>query len=430
MFIDLRIDGLNKYFLCPFIACFCLIGASFASNRSIYGKYPFLKNILISISEIGSIIPYLIYINFHKNSSRTSIKKNIKKNQLIYNNNGEEEKCHIQIWKVIILGLVEFLYRFISSLGNDLFNKTNFKFYFMCTIILFLNIFQKCIFKTRIFRHQVAALIIFLLIDIGNIIMIFCDDILKYDLKQIIFILVSNLFYSFELNFIKSILNDSLHLLYKLCILLGVFALCFNIIASIITSIIQYCIDVEDKNKIYLFNYKYYLEDINSGILLEIISIIVFIILNTANSVLKFLTIKNLSANHYLITCVMLLIYSSITLKIQNVQVNQLTFILSIIFSIISFFVQFIFLEIIQLNFCGINKDITFKLGLRSDVNKYMQSFSSTDEDVDEQDSNNTEDNDMYLDNYNEEGRKSKSTELEERQNSLDSSEMNSYIDD
>lgn len=59
-----------------------------------------------------------------------------------------------------------------------------------------------------------------------------------------------------------------------------------------------------------------------------------------------------------------------------------------------------------------------------------MQSFSSTDEDVDEQDSNNTEDNDMYLDNYNDEGRKSKSTELEERQNSLDSSEMNSYIDD
>ena len=59
-----------------------------------------------------------------------------------------------------------------------------------------------------------------------------------------------------------------------------------------------------------------------------------------------------------------------------------------------------------------------------------MQSFSSTDEDVDEQDSNNTEDNDMYLDNYNEEGRKSKSTELEERQNSLDSSEMNSYLDD
>ena len=212
MFIDLRIDGLNKYFLCPFIACFCLIGASFASNRSIYGKYPFLKNILISISEIGSIIPYLIYIKFHKNSSRTSIKKNIKKNQLIYNNNGEEEKFHIQIWKVIILGLVEFLYRFISSLGNDLFNKTNFKFFFMCTNILFLNIFQKCIFKTRIFRHQVAALIIFLLIDIGNIIMIFCDDILKYDLKQIIFILVSNLFYSFELNFIKSILKDSLHL--------------------------------------------------------------------------------------------------------------------------------------------------------------------------------------------------------------------------
>ena len=86
--------------------------------------------------------------------------------------------------------------------------------------------------------------------------------------------------------------------------------------------------------------------------------------------------------------------------------------------------------SIIQLNFCGISKEMTNKLEFKSDVDKYMQSFSSTDEDVDEQDSNNTEDNDMYLDNYNEEGRKSKSTELEERQNSLDSSEMNSYIDD
>ena len=38
---------------------------------------------------------------------------------------------------------------------------------------------------------------------------------------------------------------------------------------------------------------------------------------------------------------------------------------------------MFIFLEIIQLNFCGISKDVRFRNNLRSDVDKYMQSFSS-----------------------------------------------------
>ena len=42
----------------------------------------------------------------------------------------------------------------------------------------------------------------------------------------------------------------------------------------------------------------------------------------------------------------------------------------------------FIFLEIIQLNFCGINKDTNFKIGLRTEVDKYMKSFSSIDDET------------------------------------------------
>ena len=81
----------------------------------------------------------------------------------------------------------------------------------------------------------------------------------------------------------------------------------------------------------------------------------------------------------------MLAIYYSILIKFQDVEIKTLTFAFSIVLYLIGFFILFIFLEVIQLNFWGISKDIAIKKGLRSDVDKYMQSFSSEgDDNVDE----------------------------------------------
>ena len=77
----------------------------------------------------------------------------------------------------------------------------------------------------------------------------------------------------------------------------------------------------------------------------------------------------------------MFAIFNSISMKMQDIEITQLTLIFSFVLYVLLFFASFIFLEIIQLNFCGINKDITFKRGLRSDVNRYMQSFSSEGDD-------------------------------------------------
>ena len=106
----------------------------------------------------------------------------------------------------------------------------------------------------------------------------------------------------------------------------------------------------------------------------------------------------------------MLAIYSSIIMKIQNVEMTLLTFIFSIILYIIFFFVLFIFLDIIQLNFCGISKEMTNKLEFKSDVDKYMQSFSSIDD---------NEINNEISTNIN-------STEMDEKSNSVDSSDLDS----
>ena len=379
MLIDLRIEGLNIYFLCPFIGCFCLIGASLSSGQSIFGKYPFLQNILISISEILAFIPYLISNRIKKKSLNNQLndKENTskEKNDLAYNEI-DEEKSHIKILDTIMLGFLDFLQSFILYIGNDLFNN-KFRYSFMTIYILFLTVLQKYILDNSIYRYQIVSLILFFVFDAIYLIIIFIDKSLKYNALLLIFIFVSNLILSFIITYDRKILKNQFISVYKLSIFLGIFSLISNIIASVITTIVSIHVTIDGREKIYLFNYKYYIKDVNEHVVKEIILVFVFAILNGVNNILQLLTIKYLSQNHVLITYVLLAIYYSILIKFQDIEIKTLTFVFSIIFYIIGFFIIFIYLEIIQLNFCGISKDITIKKGIRTDVDKYMQSFSS-----------------------------------------------------
>ena len=409
MLIDLRTEGINIYFLCPFLGCFCLIGASFSSGQSIFGKYKFLENILVSVSQMLAIIPYLISVKIKNESFMNTEKSKEEKKQLI-NNNFEEEN-NIKISQGLCLGAVEFLKLFILNVGSDLFD-IKFRIFFMSSNVLFLSFLQKCFLKTRIYRHQIASFIIFFVLDIAFIIIIAFDDLLEYNLMQLIFIFVSNLFFSFEITYEKTILNNKVISFYKLCIYLGIFSFIFNIIASIITTIVEFNLNVDDKYKIYFFNYKYYLEEVDDHVLVEIILIFVFVILNGVYNILQLLTIKYLTQSHVLITYIMLAIYYSILTKFQEIETTSLTLIFSFVFYIVGFFVLFIFLEIILINFCGINKDITFKIGLQSDVNKYMQSFSADEDDIE-------------VEKTGDKGEKL--NEMKERNISATSSELESY---
>ena len=409
MLIDLRTKGINIYFLCPFLGCFCLIGASFSSGQSIFGKYKSLENILISISQMLAIIPYLISVKIKNESFMNTEKSKEEKKQMI--NNNLEEENNIKISQGLCLGAVEFLKLFILNVGSDLFD-IKFRIFFMSSNVLFLSFLQKCFLKTRIYRHQIASFIIFFVLDIAFIIIIAFDDLLEYNLMQLIFIFVSNLFFSFEITYEKTILKNKDISFYKLCIYLGIFSFIFNIIASIITTIVEFNLNVDDKYKIYFFNYKYYLEEVDDHVLVEIILIFVFVILNGVYNILQLLTIKYLTQSHVLITYIMLAIYYSILTKFQEIETTSLTLIFSLVFYIVGFFVLFIFLEIILLNFCGINKDITFKIGLQSDVNKYMQSFSADEDDIE-------------VEKTGDKGEKL--NEMEERNISATSSELESY---
>ena len=374
MLIDLRTEGLNIYFLCPFLCSFCLIGANFCSGQSVFGKYAGLRNILFSISQIIAIIPYFISMKIQRNKSYSD-SQGINEQILQINNDNLEEYSDFKIYQGVLLGFVNFLDYFVVYIGIDLFG-IEYDLYLISTIILFLSFLQKYFFGKKIFRHQIAAMIIFFVFDIAFVIIIAFDNLLNYKLWHLFFIVISNLFFSFEMIYEKKILNNPEVSFYKLCFYLGIFSFTFNLIASIITNIIEYNIKTEDKYKIYLFNYKYYYEEVDDHVLVEIILIFVFIILNGVYNILQLLTIKYLSPNHVLITDIMLAIYESILTTFTDVETNSTTLIFSFILVIINFFALFIYLGIIQLNFWGLNVDVSFKKGVKSDVKRYMESFS------------------------------------------------------
>ena len=101
-------------------------------------------------------------------------------------------------------------------------------------------------------------------------------------------------------------------------------------------------------------------------------------------------------------------------MDIQDIEINRLTLTSTFVLYIILFFALFIFLEIIQLNFCGINKDISFKTGLQSDVKKYMLTFNTKEEDI----------------KNNDNSKETKSIEMNETNISARGSELDSYNDE
>ena len=381
MLIYFNTEGINYYFLCPFISFFFLVGASFAAGQSIFGKYAYTQHIIISFGEMLAIIPYFISLKieedtYKNNSKRSNLNNNGKKKTKSLNyeleyNDREEELSHIKLYHIVLLGFVDFLQSFSMFYGNELYTN-NYQIYFWSSYILFLCIFKKIILKSRVYRHQIVTFIIFFMLDLIYTGFILTDKLIKYNKKHLIFLIISNCCFSFETVFEKNIIEKTFISIYKLCFLLGLSTFFYNLIISIITTIIAIKFDKDNE---YLFKYTDYFSSVDN-LIMEIFLIFIFILLNGLYNILQFVTIKYLSPNHTLITQIVLALYMTISTKLTGEDISNITFIFAIFFHIICFFSLLIFLEIIQLNFCGISKDTKLHIGLRSDVDKYIEAFS------------------------------------------------------
>ena len=386
MLIYFNTEGINLYFLCPFISFFFLVGASFVAGQSTFGKYAYTQNIIISFGEMLAIIPYLISEKIDEDTYKDSSKRNsLNKSEKISNNkkslslqfeynNIEEELSHVELYQILLLGFVDFLQSFSIFYGNELYSN-NYQIYFWSSYILFICIFKKILLKNRLYRHQIVSLIIFALFDLIYTILILTDPNIEFNHKQLIFIVLSNCCFSFEIIFEKRIIETTFISIYKLCFLLGLTTFCYNLILSLITTIIAKCLH-EGKIRKHFFDYSNYFNDVDN-LISEIFLIFIFIIFNGLYNILQFVTIKYLSPYHTLITQIILALYMTVINKITGEDISLYTFIFAVVFHIICFLVLFIFLEILQLNFCGISKDTKLHISLRSDDDKYFETLST-----------------------------------------------------
>lgn len=397
MFINFNTEGINLYFLCPFVCFFCLVGASYAAGQSSFGKNAFIQNMVVSLGEMLAIIPHLLSLKIDRDTYSNSERRSLPSENVSSNNkkdlsikleytNLEEDIQQISVFQILLLGFIDFLQSLCFFYGNY---YTEYQLYIWSSHIFFLCLFTKQLLANKLYKHHFFSLVIFFCLDIIHNIFVILDEHIKCEYEMYIFLFISSLCFSFELVFEKLLMEKHFISIYKLCFLVGLSTFFFNLIISIIISIISS--HLENKPK-YFFIYSEYFDEVSQNIVKEILIIIIYMILTGLHNIFQFLTIKHLSPNHVLITQIMLAFYCSI-MNVIIVNMDTITIIISMVFHSICVVVFLIFLEIIELQCCGMDYDTIHNINKRAQLDKYLDNLTDN-ESSEDSDFNNEDNND------------------------------------
>ncbi len=386
MIIGFNTEGVNIFYLCPFVCFFCLVLASYIAGLAHFSNNAFTQNMIVSLGEILAIIPHLISVKiqkktFKKGSGRKSKESKTPKTTLSvqYEYNDQEESIRqISPKTILLLGFVDFLQSLNFFYGNYF---TNYQIYCWSSHILFLCIFTKNVLALPIYRHHLVSLAIFFILDVVHIIFVLLDESIKCEKIIFIFLIVSSICFSFELVYEKRIMEAHFISVYQLCFLVGLSTFFFSLIISIIMTIVS---SLLEKKIEFIFSYSNYFEEISGDIYMEIILIVIYMLLTGFYNVFQFLTIKNLSPSHSLITQIMLAFFCSLMNKLF-MEMKDITWIISITVHSVCIITLFIFLEVIELKFCGIDKNTKHNISKRANLEKYMDQ-TCPDETINEND--------------------------------------------
>jgi hypothetical protein len=372
MCIRFNAEGINYYYLCPFLGFFCLVGASYAAGLSNFAKNPFIQNMIVSLGEMLAIIPYLLSVEIDKSTyKKTSGKDNSNSSKktlgikLEYN---DQEKIirEISFYNLLVLGFIDFLQSFCFFYSGYF---SDYPLYFWSSNIFFLCFFTKHLLSSKIYRHHLFSLAIFFCLDVINIIFVLLDEKIKCQKIIFIFLLISSVCFSFELVFEKKLMDVHFFSIYKLCFIIGITTFFFNLIVTIIMTILSNHLE---KKSEYIFNFLDYFNKMSENIYMEITMILIYMLLTGFHNIFQFLTIKHLSPSHTLITQIMLSFFCSI-MNMLFTEMKTITCFISLVFHSICIIVLLIFLEVIELKFCGIDKDTKHNINKRAELERYMQ---------------------------------------------------------
>ena len=390
--------------------------------------YSFVRQVIIGY--LGTFILACISVMYDKAKNKREMKNKSNREtrntiQLIHENNKENEEQNISFYFVLVIIFIWVFEEQAIEIYNT--NLCHLEFWFIELIIIaYLN---KAMLHIEIYKHHIFVFIFSLipiLFKIGSIILECNDGDQHYPYETDWYWFPLGVLIYFSLIILKSYaivkIKWLMELKYisanKLLIIYGLMGTAFYSIFSLISSIIE----DEDRtnnvnnifiNKNYSF-YSYYLKFKKADkyeIIVEIISLVLVMISSyyikyNFMMIIKYLTpvhIVFLTPIFYFFSKILLLIYNVIYCIVEGNTNNffkteiiypEWKFTLDLFQDIFSFFGFLVYLEIIELNCCGLNYNLRNKIIKRaySEILKNDDCISSSDESINVDSSINSED--------------------------------------
>ena len=342
----------------------------FYENDVKLNNHPFVLGINAGFGMSLAIIPYIYFL--------ISTKKLGKENMI--SNNPNDDKYIDELFQKNdpIVKKEKYLFLFLCAF-LDLVQKIlvfifsyRLPFHFWIINIIFLNLFTSLLTKNPIYRHQYCSsglMILFgILLNLFNFKKITLDNISLLVINLLIEIIFSlaivlakygmdNLFCSpFEITFYEGIL----------CLILNII---FLMISSNIPIPFEKAIVCKVFFKISDYNGKQYLDNFHSYInelqYKEVLLFLVGMFGRLIFNLFSHITIKHFTSCHV----ALILLVGEIILDWKNKEIYELVF--QGLFFLVEFVMILVFLEIIELHFCGFDKNTTKNIKERAETAIY-----------------------------------------------------------
>ena len=355
---------------------FCFIFFFIDCNES---KEDLIKNnqgifLFVFLSYIGKIL-FIIPEKLINRSMEKEKEKEKSDNKDLYKEKGNmvelifndlsDRITYKDIINIIIISILLLIFDFLKSyisFNNDY--KINRNYIYMKFLFLFL--ISKYFYKIKYYKHQNISIIIIVIFElIKSIIRIIAGNNAFDLLKDLFISIILSFLEAICITYFKGLMLYKYFSPYKTTFIFGIIDASITLILFIIFSFIP----VGDKigfvkyeDKVYFDNIFFIFENYNIGQFIILIVLIIFLGTN------RFL--YNMTINYYSVYHLFILFQASDSWDILNEQIdNNNKILLKNLFHLCNLFELFfnlVFLEIIELNFCGLNKNTKKNINIRA----------------------------------------------------------------
>ena len=345
------------------------------SNKIEIREHPFILGINAGLGYCISFIPFLI---FKRNYDYLNQKNFDVDKKLIYNETDDYflEKREKKFRPWLIIAFCDFFQKLLSFIYISLYN-------FWMFDILFILIFSHFILKVKLYKHHFISLMLIIIFGIIiNIIYNIYEEISEEFFFKILNTFIIEIIFSLQIVVAKYAMEYKLSSPYEICLFEGVFILVINLILLIIftfipMSEIKYIKNTKYEGKMYIDNFFQYFSKISY---IEVISFIIIMLGRFGFNIFCLLIIKYFTPSHSII----ILIIGEVYFAFNDLEPLWRVFIEYFIYALL-IFVMLVFLEIIEINLWGLQKNTERNISLRAgQIESIMDDVETEEEKEDE----------------------------------------------